>query len=234
MEYEYNTWAGNDTTRMRISTGGPIWQTDHARLAGEVCSWINQAPFQNWNRYEVSWLFPARFQWQHQHTKPERWGELLKATQKHSRRFNSAPTWGLRSTRPQESAVVEGNTCYVEVGGHFAVGQGEPDESQTHTESSRHVGQIVAFTWNTNTCWLLNVHVILKREHQTCWIVTFSRCKTACPPINMITPWMLGGPQVRCSTRSEEHLWYLFYSCIQVLLHNLNYWGHICARCNGD
>lgn len=55
------------------------------------------------------------------------------------------------------SAVVEENTCYIEVGGNFAVSQCKPDESQTHTEGSRHIGQIVTFTWNTNMCWLLNV-----------------------------------------------------------------------------
>lgn len=206
MEYEYNTWAGKDTTRMRISPGGEIQQTDHARLAREVFSWINQAPFRNWNRYEVSWLFPARFQWQHQHTKPERWGELLTATQEHSRRFNTR----FRLTKAQESAVVEGNTCHVEVGGHFAVGQCEPDESQTHTESSRHVSQIVAFTWNTNTCWLLNV-------------------PNGSPRPRDPEAWTR-----RCSTRSEEHLWLQVYSWVQVLLHNLNYRGHIYARRNGD
>lgn len=53
---------------------------------------------------------------------------------------------------PDESAVAEGDTCHIEVGGNFAVGQCEPDESQTHGESSRHIGQIVTFPWNTNTC----------------------------------------------------------------------------------
>lgn len=46
--------------------------------------------------------------------------------------------------------VAEENTCYIEVGGNFAVGQCKPDESQTHTEGSRHISQIVTFTWNTN------------------------------------------------------------------------------------
>lgn len=49
-----------------------------------------------------------------------------------------------------ESFVVEENTCYIEVRGNFAVGQCKPDESQTHTESSRHVSKIVTFTWNRN------------------------------------------------------------------------------------
>lgn len=37
-------------------------------------------------------------------------------------------------------------TCNVEVGSHFAVSQGKPDESQTHTEGSWHVDQIISFT----------------------------------------------------------------------------------------
>ena len=39
-------------------------------------------------------------------------------------------------------------TCEVEVGGQLAVGQCKPDEPETHAESGRDVGQVVAFTWN--------------------------------------------------------------------------------------
>lgn len=41
-------------------------------------------------------------------------------------------------------------TCDVEAGGHFAVCQRKPDESQAHAEGRRHVSHIIAFTWNTN------------------------------------------------------------------------------------
>lgn len=57
----------------------------------------------------------------------------------------------LHSLNHHKSAVAEGNTCHIEVGGDFAVGQCEPDEPQTHGESSRHIGQIVTFTCNTNS-----------------------------------------------------------------------------------
>lgn len=45
---------------------------------------------------------------------------------------------------------LEDSTCDIKVGGNFAVGQRKPDESHAHADGSRHIGKIIAFTWNTN------------------------------------------------------------------------------------
>lgn len=56
------------------------------------------------------------------------------------------------------------STCYIEVGCDFAVSQCKPDESKTHTQSSRHISQIIALTWNIKTR-VLNLVAILRKQN---------------------------------------------------------------------
>lgn len=74
---------------------------------------------------------------------------------------------GFSNISVKHSGCWRWSTCYIEVGCDFAVCQCKPDESQTHTQSSRHISQIIAFTWNIKTI-VLNLVAILRWENNTC------------------------------------------------------------------